>query len=129
MFVFCIWGFSFIIVIMGIYVIFIICWWLYLRWGLSFDIIIFRGSVLISGILLWRWWIVYHWLCDNGFIYYHWLVIIFFSFLGVCFGLWVYNPCDVVVLYDRLWFYLCFLDPNVCDYIILILWSLFCDLV
>lgn len=48
-------------------------------------------------------------------------MIIFFSFLGVWFGLWVYNPCDVVV------YMICIIGCdficvfNVYDYIILIL--------
>lgn len=37
-------------------------------------------------------------LCDNGFIYYHWLMIILFSFFICCLGLWVYNPCDMGII-------------------------------
>lgn len=35
-------------------------------------------------------------LCDN---YYHWLMIIFFYFFMCCLGLWVYNPCDMGIIY------------------------------
>ena len=31
-------------------------------------------------------------------------MIIFFSFLGVWFGLWVYNPCDIVIYIIELGF-------------------------
>ena len=110
------------------------------------------GSVIISGILcsfifhiLSLWWffilfvlyvIIYHRLCDKD---YHWLMIIFFLFYvfvlgygyiilviwglldylyhrtGIYFILW----CDIPFLFVFFW------DTNVCDYIILILWSLF----
>ena len=84
-------GFSFIIDIMGIYVI--LC---------LFLVIIFEIGIIV---------------CDY--------IIIDISFiLCVCFGLWVYNPCDVVIY--RICIIGCdficvFWDPNVCDYIILIL--------
>ena len=51
------------------------------------------------------------------------LVMFLFSFLGVLFGVMgLYYHCDVFVLYDIGCDFICvFLDPNVCDYIILIL--------
>lgn len=68
-------------------------------------------------------------------MWYPWLMIIFFSFLGVVLG---YGYIILVIwgllnyLYHRTgiylfdFFFVCvFWDSNVCDYIILILWSLF----
>ena len=69
------------------------------------------GSMIISGIInnpLWRdpfHISIFYFVCV---VCDHWLYVIiiiidlwlsFFSFLCVCFGLWVYNPCDMGIIY------------------------------
>ena len=82
---------------MGIYVIFILCLVIIFEIGIILSLTSLslgfcdniRDSFMEISMM-----IVYHWLCDMD---YPWLMIILFSFLGVWVGLWVYNPCDVVV--------------------------------
>lgn len=98
-------GFSFIIVIMGIYVF--LCLFLVIRIGIILSLtslslglcVCFLGSMIISGILF-----IYYFyddfylslaLCDKD---YHWLMIILFCLFICCFGLWVYNPCDMGII-------------------------------
>lgn len=66
-------------------------------YGLSLGLCLFFGSRIISRISMIFIFMLSLALCD---ICYHWLMIIFFHFLCVvCFGLWVYNPCDMRIIY------------------------------
>lgn len=88
-------GFSFII---GYFLF--LCLFLVIRIGIILSLtslyvlslgfcVCFLGSMIISGILF-----IYYFYDD-----YHWLMIILFYLFICCFGLWVYNPCDMGIIY------------------------------